>query len=304
VGLAKVGVLVCDPIGEDGVQLLRRTGLRVDVETALGQADLLKKISGYEVIVVRSRTKVTKEVIEAGTNLRIIARAGVGLDNVDVEAAESKGLIVLNAPEAASNAVAELAIGLILAVLHKLSIAKPDPAEGLTDKTLGVIGLGRIGFLVAHKLKSAFGVKPYVYDPKPSLEKLAKLQTENSSLETLLPRSDMVTIHVPLIPETHHLLDKRRISSMKDGAILVNTSRGGVVDEGALLRALESGKLRGAALDVFEHEPAPDPRLVRLPNFVGTPHIGAQTMETQEEVSRIVATKILESLKTTTSGNP
>ncbi len=295
--MAGIRAIVCDRIGEDGIQLLRRSGLKVDVEPTVEQGELLNKIADYEIIVVRSRTQVTREVIEAGTKLRIIARAGVGLDNVDVRAAESKGVTVLNAPEAASNAVAELTIGLILTALHKLSSTKPDPTPTLRGRTLGVIGLGRIGFLVAYKLKSAFGLKLCVHDPKASMEKLLKLEATNTSLDDLLARSDVVTIHVPLLPETHHLMDERRISAMRDGAILVNTSRGGVVDEVALLEALEGGKLFAAALDVFEQEPPKDLRLARLSNFVATPHVGAQTAETQAEVSRGIATKILDALK-------
>jgi len=301
--VSQVRALICDRIAEDGIELLRGAGLSVEIEPSIDREQLLDKVETYHILVVRSRTQVTREIIEAGRNLRIIARAGVGLDNIDLEAARARGLTVLNAPEAASNAVAELTIGLILAILHRLNSSRPTLGPSLRGKALGVIGLGRIGFLVAQKMKSAFNVKVIAHDPSPAPERLRELQAEAMDLDDLLALSDLASVHVPLTAETRHLINEERIARMKETAILVNTSRGGVVDEGALLEALQGGKLAGAGLDVYESEPPKDSRLVGLPNVVATPHIGAQTIETQSQLSLVIASKILEALKQAEAGN-
>ena len=303
-----IRVLVCDPIHEDGVAMLKQAGFKVDVNPTISVQELKEAISNYDALVVRSRTKVTKEIIEAGKNLKAIGRAGAGLDNVDVEAAEKEGITVLNTPEAPAQAVAELTIGLMLSLARSISLADRTMKEGkwikkelegwqLKDKTLGTIGLGNIGEKVA-KIAKALGMKILITKrtPPPS-ELLEELEAEFVPLNDLLKRSDIVTIHVPLTPETHHMIGAKENQIMKNGAYLINTSRGAMVDEKALLKALQSGKLGGAALDVYEVEPPTDFSLAQLPNVVTTPHIGAQTIEAQRIAAVIIAEKLTKTLK-------
>lgn len=299
-------VLVCDAIGEDGVNVLRKAGLTVDVQPDISPEQLKQDIANYEVLLVRSRTKVTNDVIKAGDNLKIVARAGVGLDNVDVEAAEKRRIIVLNAPEAATNGVAELVIGLILALWYKIpethrsvrTATESSPKSSLRDKALGVVGFGRIGYSVASKAKCGLSMRLLVYDPKISEDRLKALGAQRVDLAILLSNSDVVTIHVPSTPETKSLIGAKEMVTMKAGSIIINTSRGGVVDEAALYDALKAGRLSGAGLDVFEVEPPQDHSLLKLSNMVCTPHIGAQTLETQSLVSKMIAEKILGALGT------
>jgi len=257
---------------------------------------------------VRSRTKVTKEIIEAGKRLKNIGRAGVGLDNIDRETAKKRGITVLNTPEAPAEAVAELTMGLILSLARNIPLADSTMKEGkwikkklsgwqLRGKTLGTIGLGNVGLEVA-RLARAFGMKIIITKrTPPAPEVLSELDGEFIPLNEMLPRSDVVTIHVPLTQQTHHMIGKEQIRLMKKGAYLINTSRGAVVDEEALLKALESEKLAGAALDVYEEEPPKDLALIRMPNVVCTPHIGAQTEEAQKAAATLIAEKMIESLK-------
>jgi len=304
----KAKILICDPIHEEGINKLRQVGFDVDAKPTISQDQLISIVSDYHALIVRSRTKVTKDVIQAGKRLKAIGRAGAGLDNIDIEAAEQRGILVLNTPEAPATAVAELTIGLILSLARSISVADRTMKEGkwikkeltgweLKGKTLGTIGLGNIGEKVA-RLAKAFGMKILITKrTPPSPELLMELEGEFISLRELLQRSDVVTVHVPLTSQTYHIISSEEIKLMKDGAFLINTSRGAIVDEKPLLEALKSGKLAGAALDVFEVEPPKNLELIRLPQLVCTPHIGAQTREAQKEAAVLIAEKLINVLK-------
>jgi D-3-phosphoglycerate dehydrogenase len=299
-----VKVLVCDLIGDEGVEKLRQAHFKVDVKPSISGRELAEAILEYDVLVVRGRTKVTRDIIERGKRLKIIARAGSGLDNIDLKAAENQGITVLNTPEAPAYSVAELTIGLMLAVSRSIAFADHTMKDGrwlkrelegslLKGKTLGLIGLGNIGAKVAAIAKS-MGMKILITKrTRPSPETLRLLGAEFVPLGQLLRRSDVVSIHVPLTDQTAHMIGAEELSLMKDGAVLVNTARGGIVDENALVEALKSKKLGGAALDVYEVEPPENLELLRIPNVVCTPHIGAQTCEAQKTASILLAEKII-----------
>jgi len=301
-------VLVCDPIHEDGIKILKDAGFEIDISPEISYEELKGKVRNYDVLVVRSRTKVTREIIEAGEKLKVVGRAGAGIDNIDVEAAKEKGVKVLNTPEAPAIAVAELTIGLLLSLARQIPRADSSMKEGrwakkefrgwqLNGKTFGVIGLGHIGEKVA-RLAKAFGMKILITKrTPPPPEILKELEAEFVPLDELLRRSDVISLHVPLTPQTYHMIGEREIQLMKDGAFIINTSRGAVIDEKALLKALKSGKLGGAALDVYEVEPPEDYSLMKLPNVVCTPHIGAQTVEAQRAAATLLAQKIVNELK-------
>lgn len=300
-----VKILVCDPIDAEGVQKLRDEGFEVDVKPSIVKEELEKTISEYDAVVVRSRTKVSRDIIEHGKRLKAIGRAGAGLDNIDLEAAEEKRVAVLNTPEALADSVAELTIGLILTLARKISFADHSMKDGkwlkrelrgslLKRKTLGLIGLGNIGMRVAEIVKD-IGMKILITKrTPPSAELLRTLDAELVPLEELLRRSDVVSVHVPLTDETDGMIGAGQIGLMKPGALLVNTSRGRIVDGDALLEALKSGKLGGAGLDVYECEPPKNLELVRLPNVLCTPHIGAQTHEAQKATSVMIAEKLIQ----------
>jgi D-3-phosphoglycerate dehydrogenase len=295
-------VLVSDPIADKGVDMMRQAGLEVDVKTGLAPEELERTIGDYDVIVVRSATKVRKPTIEAAKNLKLIVRAGVGLDNIDVEYAQAKGIEVTNTPAAATNAVAELTIGYLLALARRLPQTTASMRAGkwekkefrgreIAGKTLGLIGYGRIGWLVAVKAL-ALGMDiiahdPYVADPRG-------LEMAFVSLEELLKRADYISLHLPLTDETRNLIDGPRFEMMKDGVRIINCARGGTINEDALYEAIRSGKVAGAALDVYLEEPAKDNRLFELDEVIGSPHIGASTVEAQQRVSVEVAEKVLE----------
>lgn len=295
---------MCDPIHDEGVRMLMEAGFDVDLETSITGPELVERVKDFDAIVVRSRTKVTREVIEASGRLRAVARAGVGLDNVDLEAAKERGVEVLNSPEAPSNAVAELVLGLMLSLARRIPLGDASMKRGewikrrltgfeLEGKTLGIVGFGRIGYNLARKAK-AMGMR-VVTDA--SIEKLMRFVEETGAesvpMEDLLKESDFVSIHVPLRPQTRHMIGARELETMKDGAYLINAARGGVVDEDALREALVRGKLAGAALDVFENEPPEDTSLTGLENLIALPHIGAATVEAQAANSTIVAEKLI-----------
>jgi D-3-phosphoglycerate dehydrogenase len=304
----KLKVLVCDLIDPEGIELLKEFGFEVLLEPEISMEDLKRKVAEYHVLIVRSRTKVTKDIIDAGKNLKIIARAGAGVDNIDVEYAEKKGVRVVCTPEAVATAVAELTMGLILSLARQIPMADRAMKEGkwikkeivgweLQGKTLGIIGLGRIGQRVA-KLAKAFGMKIIACELNSVSEHLLKeLDVEIVPLEELLKKSDIITLHVPLTQETYHMIGKKEIEQMKNGVYIVNTSRGSIIDEKALFEALKNGKIAGAALDVYEKEPPNDFSLIKLPNVICTPHIGAQTLEAQKYASIIVAQKIISIVK-------
>ena len=305
---SKVKVLVCDSVHREGIERLEEAGFEVDVNPTISHEQLRNAVSEYDALIVRSRTKVTREIIEAGGRLKIIGRAGVGLDNIDTETAEKRGITLLNTPEAPAEAVAELTMGLILSLARSIPLADRTMKEGkwikkklmgwqLKGKTLGTIGLGKVGLKVA-RLARAFGMKTLITKrTPPAPELLRELDGEFIPLKEMLRRSDIVTIHVPLTPKTHHMIGEEQIWLMKKGAYLINTSRGTIVDEKALLEALKSGKLGGAALDVYEEEPPKDLTLIKMPNVICTAHIGAQTQEAQKAAATLIAEKIIDSLK-------
>jgi D-3-phosphoglycerate dehydrogenase len=309
---AKIKILVTDPISDVAIQTLVKEGFDVTAKE-LGSDDLLKSIKDYDVLVVRSRTKVTKEVINAGSKLRIIARAGVGLDNIDVNAAKAKNISVINSPEAPSVSVAELVFGFMLSIARSISLADASLKNGkwikqslegfeLRNKTLGIIGFGRIGREVAKRAIS-FEMRVLAFDTMPqSLTDAKKLGveavgTDRMAFEKLVRNSDFITIHVPSLPETHHMFGQKEFSLMKKGAVLINAARGGIIEESSLLNALKEGKIGGVGLDVFEEEPPKNTDLIKLSNVVCTPHIGAQTKEAQESAGNIIAGKIVEAFK-------
>ena len=305
---SKMRILVCDPVHEEGIEKLKQAGFEVDVNPTITSEQLTKIVSNYDVLIVRSRTKVTKEIIEAGRQLKVIGRAGIGLDNIDLETAEKKGIMVFDVPAASANAAAELTAGLIISLARSIPRADNSMKEGkwikkeligreLRDKTLGIIGLGNVGGRIA-KIAKTLGMKILITKrTPPAPELLRELEAEFVLLKELLQRSDVVTIHVPLTPQTKHMIGAQEIQLMKKSAFLINTSRGAIVDEKALLDALKSGKLGGAALDVYEIEPPKDLSLIKLPNVVCTPHIGAQTGRTQRITAVSLAEKIINTLK-------
>lgn len=301
-------VLVCDPIHDDGVKILREADYIVDLRTSITASELVEAVGDFDAIVVRSRTKVTEQVLEAGKRLKAVARAGMGLDNIDLNAAKRFGISVVNSPDAPSNAVTELVLGLMLSLARRIPEADDSMKKGewikkrligmeLKGKTLGIIGFGRIGYQLAKKA-GALEMRVLTYDVV--IEKLREFVAEAGAdavdLDELLGSSDFVTVHVPLLPQTKHMIGVEEISAMKDGAYMINAARGGVIDEEALKKALVSGKLAGAALDVYEEEPPQDLSLTGLQNVVSLPHIGAATVEAQRANSTIVAEKLIKIL--------
>ncbi len=297
-------VLIADPIAQEGIELLK-TRAQVDVRTGLSPSELREIIGNYEALVVRSETKVTSDIIEAGPNLKIIARAGVGVDNVDVDAATKRGIWVVNAPMGNVNAAVEHTWALMLALARNVPQAYMSLRSGewkrskfvgieLKGKTLGVVGLGKIGLEVA---KRAFAFEMHVLgsDPyPPAQERAREAGVEVVPLEDLLKRSDIITVHVPLLPETKGMIGRRELALVKQGARLLNVARGGVIDEQALVDAIDEGRVAGAAIDVFEEEPPPpDHPFLRHDKIVVTPHLGASTHEAQVNVAVDVAEQIL-----------
>ncbi|HLQ03545.1 MAG TPA: hydroxyacid dehydrogenase [Nitrososphaerales archaeon] len=297
-----VRLLVCDRI--DVVQLGLGENFEVDYRPDISREELLRSVGGYDGLVVRSRTRVDRDVMERASRLRLIARPGTGLDNIDVKAAESKEIAVVNSPESLVEAVAEHVILLMLALSRRLVLADSSVKAGewakealagseLKGRYLGIVGLGRIGRRVG-EIAREFGMSITGYDVVPIPEEILRsLECKLAPLDRLLSAADYVTIHVPLTPETSHLIDSRRLSMMKKTAFLVNTSRGGVVEETSLVEALKEGKIAGAALDVFETEP-PRGEILSAPNVVLTPHIAGQTLEAQADATKAVGRKIVQ----------
>ncbi len=304
-----VKILVSDPLSEEGMKILKEAGeFQVDVKTELKPDALKDIIKDYDALIVRSATKVTKDVIAAALNLKVIGRAGVGLDNVDLEAATQKGIIVMNTPGGNTISTAEHTMSMILALSRNIAQANASVKKGewkrskfmgveLYNKVLGIVGLGRIGTEVA-KRASSFGMKVLAYDPFLSREVSGALGVEIVELKDLLSRSDYITVHTPLTEETKHVISSEEFALMKKGVRVINCARGGIIDELALLNAVKEGKVAGAALDVFEQEPlSPESELLKLDNVVITPHLGASTEEAQVnvavEVSEIVRDALL-----------
>ena len=286
-----LNILICDPISSSAVDTLRGHGYNVSVQDKITPNELLQVVGEYHVLMVRSRTKVTQKVIDCAANLRVIVRGGVGVDNIDVDYARGKDIKVLNTPAASTASVAELTIAFIFALARPIVQASTSVHAGLWEKskfhgsevqgkTLGIIGLGRIGSAVATRA-AALGMIVLAYDacclgPAPYMTMVP--------YDELLAKADYITLHVPMTSETRHLLDAAAFAKMKNGVKVIDCARGGVIDEEALYQALQSGKVAGAALDVMESEPPTDYRLLQLPQVVASPHIGAMTTEATERI--------------------
>jgi D-3-phosphoglycerate dehydrogenase len=301
-------VLICDQVNPVLNEILEKNGLQITYEPEITPEQILEKIENFEVVIVRSRTKITKDMIEKATKCQIIARVGVGLDNIDQTAAKEKNIRVINAVEGAMNAVAELVIGLMLSLAREIPRADREVRNGnwikkelmgseLRGKYLGIVGLGNIGKRLG-RLARALNMNIIGYDVVPIDEEFSsEVGLMKADLGTLLASSDYVSLHVPLLDSTKHLINAEKMSTMKNTSRIINTSRGGVIDEDALYEFLKDGKLGGAALDVFEVEPATSNNLATLPNFISTPHMGAQTKEAQSLAANVIAEKIIQILR-------
>ena len=293
-------VLVADPLAPNGLNLLRQ---QLEVVVARDHMALQEMVPHSNALVVRSRTRVTADLLERGTRLQLVARAGIGVDNVDVEAATKRGILVINAPLGNVRSTAEHTMALIFALARRVVAADHAVRDGrwkaayegmqLAGKQLGVVGAGKVGRMVA-RLANAVGMEVVAHDPYLSDETWASLALRPVALEELLATSDVVTLHVPLNDETRQLLDAVRLDRMKQGAYLVNCARGGLVDEAALMEALVDGRLAGAALDVLEHEPLKASPLLSAPNLILTPHVAASTREAQSQVANDIALQVLD----------
>ena len=301
-------VLICDQVNPVLNEILEKNGLQITYEPEITPEQILEKIENFEVIIVRSRTKITKDMIEKANKCQIIARVGVGLDNIDQASAKEKNIRVINAVEGAMNAVAELVIGLMLSLAREIPRADREVRNGnwikkelmgteLRGKYLGIVGLGNIGKRLG-RLARALNMNIIGYDVVPIDEEFSsEVGLMKADLGTLLASSDYVSLHVPLLDSTKHLINAEKMSTMKNTSRIINTSRGGVIDEDALYEFLKDGKLGGAALDVFEVEPATSNKLASLPNFISTPHMGAQTKEAQSLAANVIAEKIIQILR-------
>ena len=301
-------VLICDQVNPILKDVLEKNGLKVTYEPEITPEQIAEKIGNFEVVVVRSRTKMTRELIAKADKCKIIARVGIGLDNIDQDAAKERNIRVINAVEGAVAAVAELVIGLMLSMAREIPRADREIRNGnwikkelmgseLQGKYLGIVGLGNIGKRLG-KLAKSLHMNIIGYDVVPIDDEFSKeVGLMKADLDTLLSSADYVSLHVPLLESTHHMINAEKLKLMKNTARIINTSRGGVIDEDALYNSLKDGSLAGAALDVFEAEPAIGNRLITLPNFVATPHMGAQTKEAQLLAANIIAEKIIQVLR-------
>src|ERR1043166_1058623 len=305
-----MNVLICDPISPKGIEdFKKQPGMKVTVlDKRLAEAELIPLVGETEAMVVRSETKVTRNVIEAAKKLRVVGRAGVGVDNVDVEAATQRGIVVMNTPSGNTISTAELTFSMLMALARKIPQAHCSMKGGEWDrksfqgvelygKTLGILGMGRIGSEVARRA-IAFGMQVLAYDPYLSLSRAKTLQVELvEHLENIYGRADFITVHMPLSDETKGMLNAEAFAKMKKGVRVLNCARGGIIDEPALYQAIKSGQVAGAALDVYEKEPLPKEFPLRdLPQVIMTPHLGASTLEAQENVGIEVAEAITDYL--------
>jgi len=301
-------VLICDQVNPILKEVLEKNGLKVTYEPEITPEQIAEKIGNFEVVVVRSRTKMTRELIAKADKCKIIARVGIGLDNIDQEAAKEKNIRVINAVEGAITAVAELVIGLMLSLAREIPRADREIRNGnwikkelmgseLKGKYLGIVGLGNIGKRLG-RLARALNMNIIGYDVVPIDDEFSKeVGLMKADLDTLLSSADYVSFHVPLLDSTRHKINAEKLKMMKNTARIINTARGGVIDEEALYNSLNDGSLAGAALDVFEVEPATGNKLITLPNFIATPHMGAQTKEAQLLAANIIAEKIIQILR-------
>jgi D-3-phosphoglycerate dehydrogenase len=299
-------ILITDGLDERGQSILSAAA-NVDYHEKLSADDLLNVVADYDALIVRGQTRVTSAVIEAASRLKVIGRSGVGVDNIDLDAAKKHNVSVVNAPTSTTVAVAELAFGLLLALAREIPRADGTMKQGqwskkefegveLNGKTLGIIGYGRIGIEVG-KRAAAFGMNVIVYDPNVSEDELLHSEAEPVSIQDLFAWSDFISLHLPLNVHTRDLVGPLAFSQMKEGVRIVCAARGGIIDEAALLNALNSGKVAGAALDVFEKEPPGLTELVSHPRLIATPHIGAQTAEAQSRAAEDIANEVLAALQ-------
>ena len=302
-------VLVTDPLGQNGMaELKKENGFTVDERPGISAEELKKIIGDYDAVILRSGTRLTKDIIEAGRRLRVIGRAGVGVDNVDLEAATKRGIIVMNTPEGNTISTAEHTFSLLMALARNIPKAVTSVKGGewkrhdflgteLNGKVIGIIGFGRIGREVA-KRAAAFGMRVVVFDPFISKEGFKEFPAEFMDFESLLKISDFITVHTPLTQETKYLLNSKTFKLCKKGVKVINCARGGIVEEKGLIEAIQSGIVSGAAVDVFEKEPPPpDHPLLKLPQVIATPHLGAATQEAQENVALEVARQVADALQ-------
>jgi len=301
-------VLICDEVNPILNKILDENGLKVTYEPEISPEKILETISQFNIVIVRSRTKITKEIIDKANNCKIIARVGVGLDNIDLDAAKEKNIRVINAVEGAMTAVAELVLGLMFGLARQIPrgdrgirndqwLKKELKGTELKGKYLGIVGLGNIGKRLG-RLARGLNMNIIGYDVIPIDEEFVKdVGMMKADLDTLLQSSDYVSLHVPLLDSTYHMIDAKKLATMKPTARIINTSRGGVIDEEALYDAIKNGKFGGAALDVFETEPATGNKLAELDNVILTPHIGAMTKEAQSLAANVIAEKIIQILR-------
>ena len=297
-------VLICDQVAPILNEILQKNGLQITYEPEITPDQIKEKIANFDIIIVRSRTKITKEMIDRATKCKIVARVGVGLDNIDVDAAKAKNIRVINAAEGAMNAVAELVLGLMLSLAREIPRADREIRNGnwlkkdlmgteLSGKYLGIVGLGNIGKRLA-RLARGLNMNIIGFDVMPIPDDFAReVGLIKADVDTLISSADFISFHVPLTEGTRHLVNSQRLSKMKKNVYLINTSRGEIIDEDALYDALKEKRITGAALDVFEKEPATGNKLTTLPNVVCTPHVGAQTKEAQSLAANIIAEKII-----------
>jgi len=299
-------ILVSDPLSKEGIEILKKEKFTIDERPKIPHNELKKLIKDYDALIIRSGTKVTADIIKASQKLKVIGRAGVGLDNVDCDAASKKGIIVMNTPGGNTISAAEHTISLILALSRNIPQANASMKNGewnrkkfmgveLYEKTLGVIGLGRIGAEVTKRALS-FGMKVIAYDPYLTISKAKQLEIELVSLKELFASSDYITVHTPLTPDTKHIISDKQIKQMKEGVRIINTARGGILDENALLKGIKSGKIAGVALDVYEKEPPIGNPLLECDNVISTPHLGASTKEAQVNVAVEIGKQIADAL--------
>ena len=299
-------VLIADGLEKNG-QAILRSSAKVDDRSGISPDELVQGIKEYHALIVRSRTKVTAQVLEAAGQLKVVGRAGIGVDNIDLDAAKAYGVTVVNAPTSTSLAVAELTIGLMLALAREIPRADAGIKSGqwlkkelsgteLYGKTLGILGMGRIGAEVG-KRAAVFGMQVLGYDPLLPVEEIKLRGAEPVSLNELYTRADYISLHLPLIDETRSMVNEQAFGRMKRGVRILCVARGGIIDESALLSALESGQVAGAALDVFATEPPGIKDLVKRSNVIATPHIGAQTKEAQARAAEDIANEVLAALQ-------
>ncbi|MFN4197284.1 MAG: phosphoglycerate dehydrogenase, partial [Caldimicrobium sp.] len=300
-------VLISDALSEEGINLLKEAGLEVVYKPGLTPEELKKEVVEASALIIRSGTKVTREIMEASKKLKVIGRAGTGLDNVDLQAANELGIVVMNVPGGNTLSAAEHTLALLFALARRIPQANQSVKSGqwdrkkfmgveLNGKVLGIIGLGKIGSIVAEKAL-CLQMQVIAYDPYVTPDTAAKKGVELVSLEEIYKRADFITIHTPLTKETYHLINREAFSKMKDGVYIINCARGGIIDEEALLEAINSGKVAGAALDVFEKEPVPpDHPLLKSDKVIATPHLGASTIEAQKIVAVEIAKQVVDYL--------